>query len=250
MAKVIAPFKIVGSIDDLNFYIDQQGQNRVREKGKTGISKEAFKNNPVFNKVKNHGKEFSRAINNAKTFRAIAYPFFNRAKDGSFAGRANKLMFEIIEEDTTNPHGERTLENGLLSKEAKTYPTGFEGNCLRPLHKVLKAKWNWNETSSTFTINNFNTKTDINWPEEATHVHLALCRANWDYANNEYDVEFSEEIILENEGTKSHLQLTTKIPKGNQLQLAYLFIGFSTKVRNKTKELKRSNNTTTILWSV
>jgi hypothetical protein len=47
MAKVIAPFKIVGSIDDLNFYVDQQGQNRVREKGKTGVSKEAFKNNPV-----------------------------------------------------------------------------------------------------------------------------------------------------------------------------------------------------------
>lgn len=250
MAKVIAPFKIVGSLDDLTFYIDQQGQNRVREKGKTGVSKETFQSNPVFDKVKEHSREFSRAIDKAKTFRAMAYPFFNRAKDGSFAGRANKLMFEIIAEDKVNPHGERTFENGIQSNEAKTYPIGFEGNSLRPLHKVLKAKWNWNETSSTFTIKNFNPKTDINWPEEATHIHLALCRANWDYANNEYDVEFSKEIILDNEDMQSHLQLTTKIPKGNQLQLTYLFIGFSTKVRNKTKELKRSNNTTTILWSV
>jgi hypothetical protein len=159
-------------------------------------------------------------------------------------------MLEIIEEDKINTHGDRTLENGLLSKEAKTYPIDFEGNCLRTLHKVLKAKWNWNETPSTFTINNFNPKTDINWPEEATQVHLALCRANWDYNDNEYTAEFSEEIILENADTESHLQLTTKIPKGNQLKLAYLFIGFSTKVRNKTKELKRSNNTTTIFWSV
>ncbi|WP_295335991.1 hypothetical protein [Flavobacterium sp.] len=250
MAKVIAPFKIVGSLDDLTFYIDQQGQNRVREKGKTGVSKEAFQSNPVFDKVKKHSREFSRAIDKAKTFRAIAYPFFNRAKDGSFAGRANKLMFEIIAEDKVNSHGERTFENGIQSNEAKTYPIGFEGNSTRPLYKVLKAKWNWNETSSTFTIKKFNPKTDINWPEEATHIHLALCRANWNHANNEYDVEFSKEIILDNEDTESHLQLTTKIPKGNQLQLAYLFIGFSTKVRNKTKELKRSNNTTTILWSV
>ena len=58
MAKVIAPFKIVGTLDDLVFYIDQEKENRVKTKGKTGVTSEEFKRNPIFNKVKNHSKEF------------------------------------------------------------------------------------------------------------------------------------------------------------------------------------------------
>ncbi len=58
MAKVIAPFKIVGTLDDMNFYIDENNTNRVRTKGKTGVSSEEFLSNPIFTKVKNHGKEF------------------------------------------------------------------------------------------------------------------------------------------------------------------------------------------------
>ncbi len=40
MAKVIAPFKISGTLDDLNFYTTNDGNNYVRMKGKTGITKE------------------------------------------------------------------------------------------------------------------------------------------------------------------------------------------------------------------
>ena len=119
MAKVIAPFKIVGTLDDLNFYLDQNNENLVRTKGKTGVTSEEFKRNPIFTKVKNHGKEFGRAVKKAQSFRAIAMYFNQRAKDGSFAGRANKLMLDIINEDTTNPHGERTLENGMQSPGSK-----------------------------------------------------------------------------------------------------------------------------------
>lgn len=53
MARVIAPFKIVGTLDDLNYYIDQGDVNRVRTKGKTGITKKQFKENPIFQTIKN-----------------------------------------------------------------------------------------------------------------------------------------------------------------------------------------------------
>ncbi|MBF6640273.1 hypothetical protein IVB69_02145 [Flavobacterium sp. J49] len=249
MARVIAPFKITGTIDELNFYIDQNKVNRVREKGKTGVSSEEFKRNPIFEKVKKHSKEFGRAVKYAQGFRATAYHFFNRAKDGSFAGRANKLMFEIIEEDATNQHGERTLENGLLSPDTNKYFEGFEGNKLRPLNNVLKAAWSWEETTSLLTINNFNPKTSIDWPENAQQVHLAIARSNWNYTESKFTTHFSEEIILQKEEATTNLQLQTSIPPSNHLQLLYLFIGFSTQERKKTKELKRSNNTVTIIWS-
>ncbi|MEK8180285.1 hypothetical protein WMW71_08020 [Flavobacterium buctense] len=249
MAKVTASFKIVGTLNDINFYIDQNNNNIAREKGKTGVSKEEFARNPIFTKAKNHAKEFGRASKKAQSFRALAYAFFNRAKDGSFAGRANKLMFEIIEEDTINPHGERIFENGIQTKEVRTYPIGFEGNKLRPLNKVLKTNWQWNEESSQLTIENFNPKTDIDWPEKAEQVHLAIARANWNYEENKFTTEYSQEIILQKEEPTTTITLQTEIPEGNHLQLAYLFIAFSIQERKKIKELKRSNNTISIIWS-
>lgn len=249
MAKIKAPFQIIGTIADINFYVDQNKTNLARTKGKTGVSSEEFKRNPIFEKVKNHGKEFGRAVKKAQSFRATAYHFFNRAKDGSFAGRANKLMLEIIEEDNINQQGERTIENGLLSPETPKYFEGFEGNKLRPLNKVLKATWSWDQENSQLTIENFNPKTAINWPEKAEQVHLAIARSNWDYQENKFTTEFSEEIILKKEDEITIIKLQTNIPEGNHLQLLYLFIGFSIQDRKKTKELKRSNNTVTIIWS-
>jgi hypothetical protein len=249
MAKVIAPFKIVGTLNDLNFYLDQNNENLVRTKGKTGVSSEEFKRNPIFTKVKNHGKEFGRAVKKAQSFRAIAMYFNRRAKDGSFAGRANKLMLDIINEDNINPHGERTLENGMNSPESIEYFIGFEGNKLRPLTNVLKTTWTWNETTSQLIIDHFNPKTNINWPEDAHQVHLAIARANWNYEENKFTTEHSEEIILMKDESPTNITLETKIPAGNHVQLLFLFIGFSIQDRKKIKELKRSNNTVSIIWS-
>ncbi len=249
MAKVIAPFKIIGTIGDINYYIDQNDNNLAREKGKTGVTSEEFKRNPIFTKVKNHGKQFGRAVKKAQSFRAVAQYFFKRAKDGSFAGRANKLMLDIIEEDTINPHGERTFENGIQVEEAKTYPVGFEGNKLRPLNKVLKTTWTWNETTSQLTIENFNPKTNIDWPEKAEQVHLAIARANWNYEEDKFTTEYSQETIFQKEEPKTNLVLQTDVPIGHHLQLVYLFIAFSIQDRKKTKELKRSHNTVSIIWS-
>ncbi len=248
MAKIIAPFKIVGTLDDLVFYIDQEKENRVKTKGKTGVSSEEFKRNPIFNKVKNHGKEFGRCTKKAQSFRFVAHYFNNRAKDGSFAGRSNRLMLDVMNEDETSVHGERTVEIGMQSKDAKEYFIGFEGNKLRTLKKVLNAKWQWNEETSEFSIDKFVPKKNIDWPEEAEFLHIAIARANWNYVDNNFSTEYSEELIFEKEEEESNLVIKTNIPKGNHLQLTFLFIGFSLQYRKKLKELKRINNTVSIIW--
>ena len=252
MAKVIAPFQIIGTIDDLNFYIDQNNKNIVRTKGKTGVTSEEFKRNPIFTKVKNHGKEFGRAAKKAQSFRMVANYCNNSPKDGSFAGRANKLMLEIIQEDTTNPHGERTFENGMEHPETRPYFVGFEGNKLRPLKTVLKTNWEWDENTNTVTIPDFNPKSHINWPDKADNVHVAIAKANWNYVENKFEIHYSQEMILHKEEEMQTLSLITANEKqktDNSIQLLYLFIGFSTQERKKTKELKRASNTVTIIWS-
>ena len=250
MAKVIAPFKIVGTLDDLTFYLDQENNNLVKTKGKTGITSKQFYENPIFNKVKNHGKEFGRCSKKSQNFRAIALQFYNRAKDVSFAGRANKLMLEIMNEDTSNEQGDRTVENGLKSEEAKTFFVGFEGNKTRTLPKVLKTKHQWNDELNQLTVPKFNPKKHILWPEtECDNVHLAIATANWNYIENKFTTEYSEELILNKEQKPIDIVLKTKQPEGNDLKLVFIFIGFSIQERKRIKELKRSNNTVSIIWS-
>lgn len=251
MAKIIAPFKIIGTLNDLTFYIDQDGKNLARTKGKTGVSSKEFKRNPIFTKVKNHGKEFGRAAKKAQNFRGIAFYFNQRAKDGSFSGRGNKLMLEVIHEDTTNVQGERTFDKGI-NPETRSYFVGFEGNKLRPLKGVLKTNWSWDENKNTLSIADFNPETHIDWPDKADNVHLAIANANWNYVENKFETHYSQEIVLKKEEESQNIILTTenREPKtDNNIRLLYLFIGFSTQERKKTKELKRSNNTVTIIWS-
>lgn len=251
MAKVIAPFKIVGTLDDLTFYLDQEKNNLVKTKGNPGITKEQFKNNPIFQKVKNHGIEFGRCSKKGQTFRKLAHYFNCRAKDGSFAGRANKLMLDILNEDTINQHGQRTIEEGMKAEDSKTYFVGFEGNKLRPLKTVLKKKWSWNPDTSEFKIKALNPTKDIDWPEKAEQMHIAIARSNWDYINDKFTTEYSEEIIIvkDEKATSINLKTNIQIPLENELQLVFLFIGFSIQDRKKIKELKRSNNTVSIIWS-
>lgn len=252
MAKVIAPFKIVGTLDDLNFYIDENNQNLVRTKGKTGVSPEEFKRNPIFTKVKNHGKEFGRATKKAQSFRGVALYFTKRAKDGSYSGRGNKLMLEIIQEDTSNPAGERTFEKGIENQETKEFFLGFEGNKLRPLNKVLKTNWTWDENMNSLTIENFNPETHIDWPEKADNVHVAIAKADWNYIDNKFETHYSQEVVLKKDEVQQTIKLTTEnqeLKTESNMQLLYLFIGFSIQERKKRKELKRSNNTVTIIWS-
>ena len=252
MAKVFAPFKIVGTLDDLNFYIDQNSENIVRRKGKTGVTSEEFKRNPIFAKVRNHGKEFGLAVKKAQSFRMIAHYFNDRAKDGSFAGRANKLMLEIIQEDTSNLSGDRTFENGILAPDAISYFIGFEGNKTRPINKVLKTTWEWSETLSQLTLTNFNPNSDIDWPDEAHQVHIGIAHARWNYSEGRFETHYSQEVVLRKEAETQSIKLTTdyREPRiGNSIQLLFFFIAFSVQERKKTKELKRINNTISIIWS-
>lgn len=247
MAKIIAPFQIIGTFNDLSYYMSS-GQNLVREKGKSGITKKQFKENPIFNKIKQQSVEFGSCVKKARTFRLLVKQFFDKAKEVSFAGRVNKLLFEILEEDTQNKRGERKLEIGLTSIEGKELLIGFEANKLRPLHEVLKKKFNLDWNNNELTIKDLNTKKDLNWPEiETNQVHFQLAIVNWDYKNDQFENQYSEEIILDKNTKKETIQLKTPPLQANDLWIVFLHISFSYKERKKTKTLHKRWNTATCI---
>jgi hypothetical protein len=247
MAKVIAPFLIKGTIDDINFVVTGDGENYARRRGNTGVTAEEFKNNPIFDRIRNQGQEFGQCVKKAAPFRQLAARFNSLAKDGSVAGRTNKMLFEILQEDTTQPQGKRTLTEGLKTSEGKEALLFFESNKLRPLRKVLKIKEQCSPENQAVTFYDFSAKEHLDWPEEATQVLLATATANWDFENDKYETCYSSEWILDKEAEKQTITITTEKPSGNELHLKFLFIGFLKQNRKKQIFLHRKYNTTTVI---
>lgn len=247
MAKVIAPFLIKGTIEDINFVVTANGENYARMRGNTGVTKEEFKNNPIFDRIRNQGYEFGQCAKKAAIFRQLALRFNTLAKDGSVAGRCNKMLFEILQEDAIHLQGKRTLTEGLKTSDGKEALLNFESNKLRPLNKVLKIKEQYNAKNRTVTLTDFIAKKHLDWPADATQVCIATATANWDCENNTFSTTYSTERMLDIENKKQTIIMTTDLPEGNHLQLTFLFIGFLKTVRRKQTFLHRKYNTTTVI---
>lgn len=246
MAKVIAPFKLSGTLDDINFVNTPEGTIARMKREKFMTSKE-FMANPIYDQIREHGKEMGYASRKSRIFRLLAVQFYQKSKDVSFAGRANKIILEILKEDTQNPKGKRTLEEGMRSPFLQEILLGFEGNKNKPLSKVLQIGFEHFPEHKTLKITDFIPKIHLDWPEEATHVHLAFAIANWDFANDNFDTCYSEEIVCDKESEKQTILLTSENPKDNHCLLTYLFIGFSKKERQKYTLLHRRSNTVSII---
>jgi hypothetical protein len=246
MAKVIAPFQIAGTIDDLNFYMDENNVNRVRIKASSTMTTEKFRNEPAFHKMRMHNQEFAQCTTIAKTFRLIAEEFNTKAKDGSFAGRVNKLLFEILQEDKHNELGSRQFKEGIKTKFGQELLLGFESNKLRPLAQVLKNK-KWKIKKYTFNWPNCIPFIDIDWPEEATHVNFNLAIANWNTENNTYSTQYGTPFIFSKTDAEQDITLQGLPPNEYHLHIVFLFIGFSKQRGSHHLPLHRKYNTTSII---
>lgn len=247
MAKIIAPFKIVGTLDDMNYYITTDG-NIARTKGKTGITSKQFKENPIFEKMRLHNQEFGSCVQKAKTFRLLVKPFFDAAKEGSFAGRVNKMLFEILKEDSNNELGKRTLEAGLKTKEGVELLEEFEANKTRPLILTLKRKLEYNSKNHTLNIKNINPQKDFNWPSEwSAAVQIQFAQSQWDYEKNTFQTTYSEPQFFIKENKKYPLICNLPNPEKGKLELLFISINFYTKDRKKYILNSKKENTTTII---
>ena len=246
MAKVIAPFKIKGTLGGINFMDTTEG-NVARMEREKFMTSDEFYANPIYDRIRDQGKEMGYCAKKSQQFRQLAVQFYRNSKDVSFAGRANQILLEILNEDSLNPKGHRTLEEGLKSPFLNEILVGFEGNKQRPLSQVLLIPFLHDQEKRVLTIPDFNAQHHLDWPEEATHVHLAMATANWDFVNNSFNSCYSEECICTKESEIKTLTLETEKPLGNQLQISYLYIGFAKLERRKYKIFHRRSNTATII---
>ena len=247
MAKVIAPFILKGTLGDISFYSTTEG-NIAREKGNPGITKKQFKENPIFDPIRKHGKEFGSVTFKSKAFRSLAKQFYDQAKEMSFVGRVNSLLFEILEEDQQNEKGQRQLEIGLETKDGVDLLPNFEANKTRPLNKVCKQeiKFNWEELN--LNITNINPKKDIKWPKTPANImYIQLAIANWNYKEDKFETQYSNIMRFDKTNESQKLNWNIDTPKELNLWISYICISFAYQERKKIKPVHRKFNTATIL---
>lgn len=247
MAKVFSNVRLSGTIGGITFY-KASDQDLAREKGDSGITKKQFAENPIFGRIKLHGMEFGRCSLKSKIFRLLVKSLFDRAKDVSFAGRVNQLLFEITEEDLSNPIGYRQIENGLRSPYLSEILLGFEGNRLRPMAKVCRVPVSFDWDTLVLQPNSLHLTHDLVWPEvDANLVEFQLAFANWDCAGNSFETSYSNVIQVAREDVVVDLSFEIAPLSKRDLWLAFLFIGFSNQVRRKVKPLAKKWNTVTVV---
>lgn len=246
MAKAFGPIQLTGTLSDLNFYITPDG-NIVRERGKTGNTKKSFRENPIFTPVKQHAKDFGRCAKKGVVFRRLVKLFYDCAKDGSIAGRSNQLLHAIIKEDLEQERGQRRLHIGLQSPAALSFLIGFEGNKGRPLAKVLKRKVAFNWTNREINLKTIHPLRHLDWPENATEVHLQIAISNWNCEADTFETSYSNAIVLQKEAGLSKLDFKLEPLQNENFWLAFVHIKFSSSIYNTVKVLPNKWNTTTLI---
>ncbi|PKB17439.1 hypothetical protein [Flavobacterium sp. 5] len=246
MAKVKAPFTITGTIDDLNFYDSPDG-NIVRMSGKTGVTKQQFRDNAIFDPIRRQGAAFGLCSRKAKIFKQMVQPFYKNVHAGSLFGRCIQLLLAILNEDTQNKEGNRQLINGLRTLTGLDFLLGFEGNNSRPIESVFSKTLLFSWEKAELNLTWFNPSNDIIWPENATQVHIQLAVADWDCREDFFETNYSDELVFDRLSNKALLSFELMTPKQAHLWLCFIHFKFSYTLYNKVKPLPNISNSVTLI---
>lgn len=162
---------------------------------KSNLTKERVMTSPDFEQTRLINSEFTKAALAGKLIRHGFKDEIKRNKDGAMANRLFKLLMEAINGDTTNPFGQRTVEDGDLS-----VLKGMDFNLRAPISQIFGAPYSETVNRTTGTINiaipAFVPVNDLEAPPSATHFKLIMCALEADFATGMFNTDPEETAIL------------------------------------------------------
>ncbi|MBA5628923.1 hypothetical protein [Moheibacter lacus] len=224
MARQKGIIKIKGTIGDMTFYKSKDGY-MVREKG--GIDGNRIANDPAFQRTRENGAEFGRAGKAGKLLRTAFRPILLKSSDSRMVGRFTRELLRVIQSDSVNARGERTLSQGDLN-----LLTGFEFNIQGKLSTTFFAPYitTMNRTSGEMSvdIDPFVPNNMIGSPEGATHFQIISGAAEVDFVNETYNLAISEtpHMVLDGVMTTAINQVNTLTPDSTQALFLLLGVAF------------------------
>ena len=110
MARQKGIIKLDGTIGGITFYKTTEDGYLAREKG--GVSADKIANDPNFQRTRENGEEFGRAGKAGKLLRNAIRAMLQNASDTRMVSRLTAEMVKVIQEDITNPRGQRNVIDG------------------------------------------------------------------------------------------------------------------------------------------
>ena len=193
MAKQKGIIKLDGTIGGITFYKTTEDGYLAREKG--GVSADKIANDPAFQRTRENGEEFGRAGKAGKLLRNAIRAMLQNASDSRMVGRLTQKMVEVIQEDVTNPRGQRNVIDG----EAELLE-GFEFNISGKLGTTLYAPFTGtiDRVAGTLTAN-IPAFVPINMlaaPGGSTHFKIVSAGAEVDFENETFVIDTQATAVL------------------------------------------------------
>lgn len=192
MARQKGIIKLDGTIGDITFYKSRDGY-LAREKG--GIPADRIANDPAFQRTRENGAEFGRAGKAGKILRNSIRGLLQNASDARMVSRLTQEMVKVIQEDITNPRGQRNVIDG----EAEMLE-GFDFNINGKLGTTLYAPFTAtiDRVAGTLTANlaAFVPLNMVAAPGGTTHFKIMSAGAEIDFENETFVAATNATAIL------------------------------------------------------
>ena len=188
MAKQTGIIKLKGTIDGLIFY-KLNGVDIARRQ--SGFTKEAIKNSPRMDRVRDNNTEFGNTSSVKKIFKDSLRPFFGNEKDGTLHSRMMSLFMQIKDFDSTSVRGKRRVAIGLQTIQGQQLLKRFD---FTPYPLDLR-NGIYDAASFTCTISSPGL-TALSYPNGATHLELTLGIVVLDFENLKARLFQSEPIRI------------------------------------------------------
>ena len=221
MAKQKGIIKLDGTIGGITFYKSQDGY-LAREKG--GVSADRIANDPNFQRTRENGEEFGRAGKAGKLLRNAIRAMLQNASDSRMVSRLTQKMVEVIQEDITNPRGQRNVIDG----EADLLE-GFEFNISGKLGTTLYAPYTGtiDRVAGTLTAN-IPAFVPINMlaaPGGTTHFKIVSAGAEVDFENETFVMNNQATAVLPWDATATAVINLVNAVTANSTHPLFLALG-------------------------
>lgn len=221
MVKQKGIIKLDGTIGGITFYKSQDGY-LAREKG--GVSGDRIANDPNFQRTRENGEEFGRAGKAGKLLRNSIRAMLQNASDSRIVSRLTQKMVEVIQEDATNPRGQRNVIDG----EAELLED-FEFNISGKLGTTLYAPYTStiDRVAGTLAVNipSFVPLNMIAAPGGATHFKIVSAGTEIDFENETFVVSTNETAVLAWDTTASAVINLSNAVTANSTHPLFLALG-------------------------
>lgn len=181
------------TIGKITFTKTKQGYMAMARRSK--LSKEAYNNDPAFQRTRENGAEFGRAGKAGKVLRTAFRVLTINASDHRMVGRLTRRFVQVIQADATNARGLRNVIDG----EAELLH-GFEFNDGGQLGTTMFAPFTAaiDRVTGQLTVSfePFTPKNMLNVPAGTTHFALKSAGAAINFEEGTYEVATSSSVSL------------------------------------------------------